>query len=224
MNYKTLRGEILVVVDKEDKYSHQIEGTDIKLFIDKDFGWNEREKNAVNAVVYADNPIGLKEGTRIVCWHNSFADHKLVQVIQSKDESVYGGYKKVYIYTINPKNIFFYFDEDGNPIPMPGYILAERIYKKAKTSALILTDLSDEKENNRVLVTNVGKICDTNSNEKVYESNIKPNDIVIIETMADYEVVYADKGREHRLIRVKTDDIIAIDHGYELTENHKTGI
>ena len=107
---------------------------------------------------------------------------------------------------------------------MPGYILADRIYKKAKTSEIILTDLSDEKEQNHVLVTNVGIICDKNSNEKVYESNIKPNDIVIIETMADYEVVYADKGREHRLIRVKTDDIIAIDHGYELTENHKTGI
>jgi co-chaperonin GroES (HSP10) len=220
MNYKTLRGEILVVVDKEDKYSHQIEGTDIKLFIDKDFGWNEREKNAVNATVYSDTDIGLKEGTRIVCWHNSFADHKLVQTIQSKDESVYGGYKKVYIYAVSPKNIFFYFDDNGEPKPMPGYILAERIYKKAKTSALVLTDLSDEKENNHVIVTNIAEKRD----EKVYESNIKPNDIVIIETMADYEVVYADKGREHRLIRVKVDDIIAIDHGYQLTENHKTGV
>ena len=220
MNYKPLRGEIVVVVDKEDKYSHTIEGTDIKLFIDKDFGWNEREKNAVNAVVYADNPIGLKEGTRIVCWHNSFADHNLVSTIQTKDDSVYGGYKKVYIYTVRPKNIFFYFDDNGEPAPMPGYILAERIYKKAKTSALVLTDLSDEKENNRVLVTKVAN----NSDEKVSEQYIKPNDIVIVETMADYEVVYADKGREHRLIRVKEEDIIAIDHGYQLTENHKTGV
>lgn len=220
MNYKPLRGEIVVVVDKEDKYSHTIEGTDIKLFIDKDFGWNEREKNAVNAVVYADNHLGLKEGTRIVCWHNSFADHNLIEAIVTKDDSVYGGNKKLYIYAVRPKNIFFYFDEEGNPAPMPGYILAERIYKKAKTSALVLTDLSDEKENNRVLVTKVAN----NSDEKVSEQYIKPNDIVIVETMADYEVVYADKGREHRLIRVKEEDIIAIDHGYQLTENHKTGV
>ena len=224
MNYKPLRNELLVVVDKEDKYSHRIEGTDITLFIDKDFGWNEREKNAVNATVYHPGASSLPEGTRIVCWHNSFGDHNLVTTIQTKEDSVYSGYKKVYIYNVNIKHVFFYFDDDGNPTPMPGYILADRIYKKAKTSEIILTDLSDEKEQNHVLVTNVGIICDKNSNEKVYESNIKPNDIVIIETMADYEVVYADKGREHRLIRVKTDDIIAIDHGYELTENHKTGI
>ena len=216
MNYKPLRGEIVVVVDKEDKYSHQIEGTDIKLFIDKDFGWNEREKNAVNATVYADNPTGLKEGTRIVCWHNSFADHNLVNTITTLEDSVYGGKKKVYIYTVRPKNIFFYFDDDGNPTPMPGYILAERIYKKAKTSALLLTDLSDEKENNRVVVTNIAN--------NVTDCLFKKGDIVIIETMADYEVVYADKGREHRLIRVKEEDIIAVDHGYELTENHKTGV
>jgi co-chaperonin GroES (HSP10) len=224
MNYKPLRNELLVVVDKEDKYSHKIEGTDITLFIDKDFGWNEREKNAVNATVYHPGVSSLPEGTRIVCWHNSFGDHNLVTTIQTKDDSLYGGYKKVYIYNVNIKHVFFYFDDDGNPTPMPGYILADRIYKKAKTSEILLTDLSDEKENNHVLVTNVASICDKNSNEKVYESNIKPNDIVIIETMADYEVVYADKGREHRLIRVKTDDIIAIDHGYELTENHKTGV
>lgn len=224
MKYKPLRGEIVVVVDKEDKYSHQIEGTDIKLFIDKDFGWNEREKNAVNAVVYQENHLGLKEGTRIVCWHNSFADHNLVQTIQTKDESVYHGYKKVYIYTVNPKNIFFYFDDNGEPTPMPGYILAERIYKKAKVSNLILTDLSDEKEQNRVLVAKVAENWDKNSNQKVSELPFKPNDIVIMETMADYEVVYADKGKEHRLIRVKVDDIIAIDHGYKLTDNHKTGV
>ena len=235
MNYKPLRNELLVVVDKEDKYSHKIEGTDITLFIDKDFGWNEREKNAVNATVYHPGVSSLPEGTRIVCWHNSFGDHNLVTTIQTKDDSVYGGYKKVYIYNVNIKHVFFYFDDDGNPAPMPGYILADRIYKKAKTSSILLTDFSDEKENNHVLVTNVAKNCDKSSHEnckncdtncyqKVYESNIKPNDIVIIETMADYEVVYADKGREHRLIRVKTDDIIAIDHGYELTENHKTGI
>jgi co-chaperonin GroES (HSP10) len=122
----------------------------------------------------------------------------------------------VYIYTVRPKNIFFYFDDDGNPTPMPGYILAERIYKKAKTSALLLTDLSDEKENNRVVVTNIAN--------NVTDGSFKKGDIVIIETMADYEVVYADKGRENRLIRVKEEDIIAVDHGYELTENHKTGV
>lgn len=220
MNYKPLRNELLVVVDKEDKYSHTIEGTDIKLFIDKDFGWNEREKNAVNATVYHPGVSSLPEGTRIVCWHNSFGDHNLVSTIQTKDDSVYGGYKKVYIYNVNIKHVFFYFNEDGNPTPMPGYILAERIYKKAKTSDLILTELSDEKEQNHVVVANIAK----DSDEKVSDAGIKQNDIVIIETMADYEVVYADKGREHRLIRVKTDDIIAIDHGYKLTENHKTGV
>jgi hypothetical protein len=62
------------------------------------------------------------------------------------------------------------------------------------------------------------------SNENVEEQYIKPNDIIIIETMADYEVVYSDKGREHRIIRVKEEEVIAVDHGYEITANHKRGI
>jgi co-chaperonin GroES (HSP10) len=220
MNYKPLRNELLVVVDKEDKYSHTIEGTDIKLFIDKDFGWNEREKNAVNATVHHPGVSSLKEGTRIVCWHNCFGDHNLVDTITTNEDSVYGGHKKLYVYKVNQKHVFFYFDEDGEPTPMPGFLLVDRIYKRAKTSEIILTELNDEKEQNHVVVSKVANI----SNENVEEQYIKPNDIIIIETMADYEVVYSDKGREHRIIRVKEEEVIAVDHGYEITENHKRGI
>ncbi len=35
MEYTPIKDHVLVIVDKEDKYTHQIEGTDIKLFIDK---------------------------------------------------------------------------------------------------------------------------------------------------------------------------------------------
>jgi co-chaperonin GroES (HSP10) len=223
MNPKPIRGELIVIVDKEDKYTHTISGTDIKLFIDKDFGWNEREKNAVNAVVKDPGKTNLKEGTRIVCWHNSFTEHSLIDTIDTDEDSVYGGKKKLQLHKLNPKHVFFWLDDD-NPTPMPGYIIAKRIYHKRKSESIIITELSEEKEQNRVVVVNVVNNCDTNSNEKVDEYAIKPNDVVIIETMADYEVVYADKGREHRLIRVKEEDIIAIDHGYELTENHKTGV
>jgi len=224
MNYKPLRNELLVVVDKEDKYSHTIEGTGITLFIERDYGWNEREKNTVNATVLHVGNSKLKEGTRIVCWHNCFADHNLVDTITTIEDSVYGGNKKLYVYRVNEKHIFFYFNEEGEPTPMPGYIIAERIYHKKESESIIITELSEEKEQNRVVVVNVGKNCDTNSNKKVDEYSIKPKDVVIIETMADYEVVYADKGREHRLVRVKEEDIIAIDNGFEITDKHKIGV
>jgi co-chaperonin GroES (HSP10) len=224
MDYKPLRNELLVVVDKEDKYSHTIEGTDITLFIERDYGWNEREKNTVNATVLHIGNSKLKEGTRIVCWHNCFADHNLVDTITTTEESVYGGYKKLYVYRVNEKHIFFYFNDNGTPTPMPGYIIAERIYHKKESESIILTELSEEKEQNRVVVVNIGKDCDTNLNEKVDEYAIKPKDVIIIETMADYEVVYADKGREHRLVRIKEEDIIAIDNGFEITDKHKIGV
>jgi co-chaperonin GroES (HSP10) len=216
MDYKPLRNELLVVVDKEDKYSHTIEGTDITLFIERDYGWNEREKNTVNATVLHIGNSKLKEGTRIVCWHNCFADHNLVDTITTTEESVYGGYKKLYVYRVNEKHIFFYFNEEGNPTPMPGYIIAERIYHKKESDSIILTELSEEKEQNRVVVKSLS------STEEDYP--LKEGDVIIIETMADYEVVYADKGREHRLVRIKEEDIIAIDNGFEITDKHKIGV
>jgi hypothetical protein len=214
MQYKTLRGELLVIVDKEDKYVHQIEGTDIKLFIDKDFGWNEREKNAVNAVVKHPGSTSLSEGTRIVCWHNSFTEHSLVDTIESEQESVYGGKKKLYVHKLNPKHIFFWFS-NGKPVPMPGYILADRIYYKPKVQSIVLTEFSEQKEHNRMVVKELSEINET---------ALKEGDVVIVETMADYEVVYADAGREHRMIRIKEEDIIAVDNGFTITEEMRIGV
>ena len=214
MQYKTLRGELLVIVDKEDKYVHQIEGTDIKLFIDKDFGWNEREKNAVNAVVKHPGSTSLSEGTRIVCWHNCFTEHSLVDTIDSEEESVYGGKKKLQLHKLNPKHVFFWLD-NGKPVPMPGYILADRIYYKPESEAIILTDVSEQKEQNRMVVKLLSETNDT---------PLKEGDVIIVETMADYEVVYADEGREHRLIRIKEEDVIAVDNGFEITEKMRVGV
>lgn len=213
MNYKTLRGELIVVVDKEDKYVHQIAGTDIKLFIDKDFGWNEREKNAVNAVVKYPGSTELSEGTRIVCWHNCFTEHSLIDTIDTEEDSVYGGKKKLQLHRLDPKKIFFWID-NGVPTPMKGFLLVNRIYYKPKTESIILTDVNEQKENNRVVVTAIPKdfeLC-----------NI--GDVLIIETMADYEVVYSDNNQEHRLIRIKEEEIIAIDHGFEINETMRVGV
>ena len=213
MNYKPLRSELLVIVDKEDKYIHQIAGTDIKLFIDKDFGWNEREKNAVNAVVENPGKTELSKGTRIVCWHNSFTEHSLVDTIETEQESVYGGKKKLYVHTLRENKIFFYLD-NGIPVPMKGFLLVNRIYYKPQTETLILTEVNEQKENNRVVVTAV---------PYGYE-DCKVGDILIVETMADYEVVYSDNNQEHRLIRIKEEDIIAIDHGFEINETMRVGV
>ena len=213
MNYKPLRGELLVVVDKEDKYIHQIAGTDIKLFIDKDFGWNEREKNSVNAVVENPGQTGLSKGTRIVCWHNSFTEHSMVDAIETEEESVYGGKKKLYVHTLRENKIFFYLD-NGIPVPMKGFLLVNRIYYKPKAESIILTDVNEQKENNRVVVTAIPADYDV----------CKVGDVVIVETMADYEVVYADNNQEHRLIRIKEEDIIAIDNGFEINETMRIGV
>lgn len=213
MNYKPLRSELLVIVDKEDKYIHQIAGTDIKLFIDKDFGWNEREKNAVNAVVKDPGKTKLKEGTRIVCWHNSFTEHSLIDTIQTDEDSVYGGKKKLQVHILRPDKIFFYI-ENGNPVPMDGYLLVDRIYYKPIAKSIILTDINEQKENNRVVVTGT---------PSGYEF-CSIGDVLITETMADYEVVYAHEGREHRIIRIKEQDIMAIDHTFEINETMRIGI
>jgi hypothetical protein len=213
MNPKPIRGELIVIVDKEDKYTHTIAGTDIKLFIEKDFGWNEREKNAVNAVVKDPGKTKLKEGTRIVCWHNSFTEHSLIDTIQTDEDSVYGGKKKLQVHILRPDKIFFYI-ENGNPVPMDGYLLVDRIYYKPIAKSIILTDINEQKENNRVVVKGTPsgyELCSI-------------GDVLITETMADYEVVYAHEGREHRIIRIKEQDIMAIDHTFEINETMRLGV
>jgi co-chaperonin GroES (HSP10) len=214
MEYTPIKDHVLVIVDKEDKYTHQIEGTDIKLFIDKDFGWNEREKNAVNAVVHHPGSCTLKKGTKIVCWHNSFSEHTLVDTIQTEEDSVYGGKKKMYIHAIHPSKIFLWFS-DGSPVPMPGFYIVDRIYYKPQSSSIIITEISETKENNRVVV----RIAPEND-----PLGLKDGQVLIVETMSDYEVVYADLGRECRLIRIKENDIIAIDDSFEITEQMRTGV
>jgi hypothetical protein len=213
MNPKPIRGELIVIVDKEDKYTHTIAGTDIKLFIDKDFGWNEREKNAVNAVVKSPGKTSLKEGTPIVCWHNSFTEHTLVDTIDTDEDSVYGGKKKLEVHILRPDKIFFYI-ENGNPIPMEGYLLVDRIYYKPKTELLYLSDINEQKENNRVVVKG------TPSGYDIFAIG----DVLITETMADYEVVYAYEGREHRIIRIKEQDIMAIDGTFKINETMRIGV
>lgn len=213
MNYKPLRGELLVVVDKEDKYTHTIAGTDIKLYIEKDYGWNEREKNSVNAVVKYGAATKLSEGTPIVCWHNSFTEHTLVDTIDTDEDSIYGGKKKLYVHTLRPDRVFFYIQE-GKPVPMDGYLLVDRIYYKPKSETIVLTEVSEQKEQNRVVVTGT----------PLGHETFSIGDILIVETMADYEVVYAYEGREHRIIRIKEYDVMAIDNTFEINETMRIGV
>ena len=213
MQYKTLRGELLVQVDKEDKYSHKIAGTDITLFIEKDFGWNEREKNAVNATVLQKGKTNLGEGDRVVCWHNTFIEQNLVETVETDEPSVYGGKKKLYVHAIRAEKVFFSITKDGIK-PMPGFLIVNRIYYKPESSSIIITEINEQKEDNRVIVVAVPDDIDY----------VKPGDILIVETMADYEVVYADEGKEQRLIRIKEEDIIAIDHDFTITDKMRIGV
>ena len=97
---------------------------------------------------------------------------------------------------------------------MKGFLIVNRIYYKPKVESIILTEFSEQKENNRMVV------------KSVYDGMelVSPGDVVIVETMADYEVVYSDNNQEHRLIRIKEEDIIAIDNGFEINETMRIGV
>lgn len=216
--FKPLKGMIIVEVDLEEKNEYIMEGTGTKLFIDKSFGWNEREKNATNAKVLHGGKTGLKEGDQIVCWHNSFKDVFLLDTREIDEQSMFGsGNKKIYTYAIRIEWVYFVLDEEGNQTPMDGYVIVDRIYKMPETtSSLIFLETSEEKEKNRAVIRKV---------PKSWELPFGWDDVIIIETMADYEVVYSFKGKEQRCIRVKDMDIIAIDHSFDIKQpNLRLGI
>ena len=204
------KGLLIAQVDRESKNTHKITGEggkEIELFIEKDFGWNEREKNPVNGTVIEPGDTGFAVGDTIVCWHNSFKDANLVDTVETDEASLYGGAKKkLYIYAVRKDWVYFILKEDGTVIPSDGYVIADRIYKTQETkSKLIILDTSEEKENNRAVV----KVLPRNSTLPC-----KEGDVILIETMADYEVVYHDGEKEQRVIRIKESDVIGIDHTF----------
>lgn len=211
------KGLLIVQVDPESKNTHKIEGTDIQLYIEKDFGFNEREKNPVNAVVVNAGSSGLTEGERVVCWHNSFKENYLVGEKEIEGSSMYGSKRKIKFYAIRSEWVYFILKDDGSVVPVGNFAIVNRIYVKPKSkSSIIILEDSEKKENNRAVIVSVSE-----SGKFPY----KKGDVVLIETMADYEVVYHDGLKEQRLIRVKDADIIGIDHSFDVTkENIRLGI
>lgn len=216
--YTPNRGLLIVSVDRESKNTHKIEGTDIELFIEKDFGWNEREKNPVNGTVLNGGDTGFKEGQKIICWHNAFKDNNLVDTVEVSAPSKYGGEnKKLHIYAVRKDWVYFVQEEDGSLSPSDGYIIVDRIYITPETkSSIIVLELAEEKQQHRV------KVKSLPPNPSI---PCKVGDVLLIEAMADYEVVFHDGNKEQRVIRIKESDVMGIDHSFKTDKkNIRLGI
>lgn len=197
---RATRNRFIVAVNREQKNEHTVDmpdGSELKLYIGRDFNENGREANPVMATIVDNNTrYGyLEKGWKVLCHHNNFVKNS-PYFLEAKDG--------IHYYSIPDGTVFAVIDEDGSVHAVCGYIVAERIEMPKRSS--IIEDPAVRYYQDRVRVVRA-------SPEVKDESPVREKDIVMIPLMADYEVVYHWKNKEKRFIRVKGADIYGINNG-----------
>jgi hypothetical protein len=107
------------------------------------------------------------------------------------------------IFLIDDAFIYFYLD-NGQPVPFSGYFLISRIAKKKYTSELV--HIPDGW--NDTYYDNIFTIEKTPRGNDTFHKGQQ----VIAYKFSDYEIPYAVEGTHSNVIRLKEDDILAINY------------
>jgi co-chaperonin GroES (HSP10) len=197
-----MRGCVLVAVDPDEKSKHMM--GDVELFIAKEFSWDGKESNPTGGTLLHDH-FGLKAGTRVHFNHRA---------TEQGNDLVVDEYHPLTVYSIEDYMIHLYEDEDGELQPIDSYAIVERLYEPEEVSKFGIILTTEQKQiPQRLLIKKVGK----NS------GGIKSGQIVITEKYSDYEMNISHNGRDHRVVRLNLNDIVAIDRNkikYELKKSN----
>lgn len=171
---------IIVRVDPDQKDEVIVGGR--ALMIPNLYISNYRERSPVVAVVVKGNRQ-VKAGAVLVTHHNHFSG-----------ESQYHLGDDLYSIRVD-KSVFFEVDQNGDPIPMGGNIICERVEKN--DMILDIPPSMKKNYNDRVIV--LKDSC-----------GFHKGDFVITYPFSDYEVVYNWGGTMRRVVKVFHEDICAV--------------
>jgi hypothetical protein len=201
MTYPTpLANKVLVSVNLHQKDDAEIELIPgVKIWINHDFGVDGKVTQPSLAVVrkVGSNVAGIYGNDVILCHHNTFrsivANGYRLGDLGMKDEN------GLDIFSIPPSFIHLKLDAEGNPYPLSGYFLVERVPYEVATD-LVVPDSAKKNYKNKFKVL------------EVYEGSatVKKGDMIITHVMSDYEIHYNWKSKDRVAIRVKEDDVLAI--------------
>jgi hypothetical protein len=195
---------VAVNLSQKKDFEFETEGG-LRLWTNKDFGYDGKVTQPVLAKVICvgDNVSDLSPDDIIVCHHNTFR------------REVNNGYMhgdtgektpdNESIFAIEPYLIQCRVDPDsGDPVPLAGFALVERIPLVYDTKHIIAVDTEEYIPNQfRVIEAGGGK-------GETADIVLAPGDIVITYEKSDYDIEYTYKLKPHSAVRVKYVDILAI--------------
>jgi len=204
--FKAIGSKVLVAVNLSQKNNFEFETEGgLRLWTNKDFGYDGKVTQPVLARVLAvgHKVSDLSYNDIIVCHHNTFR------------REVNNGYMhgdtgektpdNESIFAIEPYLIQCRVDPDsGNPVPLAGFALVERISIVHDTKLVVAVDSNEYIPNQfRVVKAGGGK-------GETADIAVTPGDIVITYEKSDYDIEYTYKLKPRSAVRVKYTDILAI--------------
>lgn len=176
-------GKILVKVDLDQKNTTIING--VEIIMASKYDNNYREKSPVLAEVVIGDSV-VSAGDILLCHHNLF--------YLPSPHHLYDNF-----YSIKSGNtIFAKINNNGDPIPLYGNVLCDRIEKKTE---IPLPPEQIEKHIDKVIVTNgTGTL-------------FKNGDILLTRPHSYYEIVYMYNGVEKRVHKCNTEMVCGIVSG-----------
>jgi hypothetical protein len=186
---KLLHNRALVLVDPNAKSNKKINTPfgEIDLYIGSDYSWDGRISNSTSGILLHDFKEAPK-GSVVIFNHRATTQDNEI------DDK---------IFLIDDAFIYFYLD-NGQPVPFNGYFLISRIAKKKYTSELV--HIPDGW--NDTYYDNIFTIEKTPRGNDTFHKGQQ----VIAYKFSDYEIPYAVEGTHSNVIRLKEDDILAINY------------
>lgn len=171
---------IILRVDPYQKERAMIGG--IELMVANKYKTNHRDKSPVVGIVEVGNSK-IKEGTALICHHNYFYG----------DTSVFSIGGGLFSIPLN-ENVFMRIDEQGDPHPMFGNIICERLWEETPIEK---PDAYKKQyiDRARVLTNGYG---------------YKAGQIAFHIPYANYEIIYNWGKIERHLIKLWHQDIVAV--------------
>ncbi len=176
--------KILVSVEYNQKTSINVAGSNFLLA--KQFSTNRRESQPVLCTVVEGNDM-LQDGTLLLVHHNRFTEGNPHHLGENRYSIAYND------------AIFAEIGEGGKVYGMCDNIIVEHIYDEEN---LLIPDNLRKPNKFKYRVVNAGRKWRSGTND------YRKGDIIFCYEFSDYEIVYVFEGIEHRVIKIKKDDII----------------
>lgn len=196
-----LKNKILVSVNMNQKSDYEIEVGGLILWVDSNWGADNRiSKPTVARVESVGAGVnGLKSGDLVLCHHNAFAGGAVSGALPGDTGEKDGKGNRLVV--INAGMVYVKLDKDLKAFPMDGYLTAERVKKEEYSGLIITPEIAVKNDTHRFKVLEVGIGCEP----------VKKNDTVICFKHADYEINYNLNKKLYSVIRIRIDDVLAIE-------------